>query len=273
MVLYIVTFTLKGPKMSVLLFYNFKGGVGKTTISVLAADHFSKAGKKVLLIDLDAQASATLFFKNSYGNIVPKRSLYTSLQKESLRPSIYHLDSNLDLIPGDWDMSLWNQSLEKLPQRERNLVLQKYLTPLEDDYDFIILDVPPTLSTLVNNAVLASDYIVLVLQTQSSSYEGVLRTAKYLSQLRSDYEANFKLLGIVLYLVSKQANSDTSIAKEARETFGDAIFANSIYHRERVKRWANEGLTHKPNDVHDKRTHEMYSLFLKEVLYRIGDDK
>lgn len=258
--------------MSTLLFYNFKGGVGKTTISVLAADHFSRAGKKVLLVDLDAQASATLFFENSYGAITPTRSLFNSLQKESLRPSICHLDDNLDLIPGDWDMSLWNQTLEKLPQRDRNLVLKHFLEPLQNDYDYIILDVPPTLSTLVNNAVLASDYIILVLQTQSSSYEGVLRTAKYLSQLRNDYNAKFKLLGIVLYLVSKRANSDTLIAKEARKTFGDAIFANSIYHRERVKRWSNEGLTHKTNDVHDQRTHEMYTLFLKEVLYRIGEE-
>ena len=257
--------------MSTLLFYNFKGGVGKTTISVLAADHLSRASKKVLLIDLDAQASATLFLKNSYGEIIPKRSLFNSLQKESLNPSICHIDTNLDVIPGDWDMSLWNQYLEKLPQRDRNLVLKDFIKPLEEDYDFIILDIPPTLSTLVNNAVLASDYIVLVLQTQSSSYEGVLRTAKYLSQLRADYDANFKLLGIVLYLVSKRANSDTSIADEARKTFGDAIFANSIYHRERVKRWANEGLTHKKNDVHDSRTHEMYTLFFKELLYRIGE--
>ena len=113
--------------MSTLLFYNFKGGVGKTTISVLAADHFSRAGKKVLLIDLDAQASATLFIKNSYGDITPARSLYESLQKESLRPSICHIDDNLDLIPGDWDMSLWNQTLEKLPQRNRNLVLKNFL--------------------------------------------------------------------------------------------------------------------------------------------------
>ena len=259
--------------MSTLLFYNFKGGVGKTTISVLAADYFSRSGKKVLLIDLDAQASATLFFKNSYGDITPKRSLFNSLQKESLQPSICHLDKNLDLIPGDWDMSLWNQSLEKLPQHDRNLVLKEFISPLKEKYDFIILDVPPTLSTLVNNAVLASDYIVLVLQTQSSSYEGVLRTAQYLSQLRNDYDANFKLLGIVLYLVTKRANSDTSIADEARKTFGEAIFANSIYHRERVKRWANEGLTHKQNDVHDSRTHEMYTLFFKELLYRIGDEK
>ena len=84
--------------MSTLLFYNFKGGVGKTTISVLAADHLSRAGKKVLLIDLDAQASATLFLKNSYGEIIPKRSLFNSLQKESLNPSICHIDTNLDVI-------------------------------------------------------------------------------------------------------------------------------------------------------------------------------
>ena len=123
--------------MSTLLFYNFKGGVGKTTISVLAADYFSRSGKKVLLIDLDAQASATLFFKNSYGDITPKRSLFNSLQKESLQPSICHLDKNLDLIPGDWDMSLWNQSLEKLPQHDRNLVLKEFISPLKEKYDFL----------------------------------------------------------------------------------------------------------------------------------------
>ena len=77
--------------MSTLMFYNFKGGVGKTTISVIAADHLSKAGKKVLLIDLDPQASATLFFKNSYGDFEPERSLYQSLLKESLKPSICHM--------------------------------------------------------------------------------------------------------------------------------------------------------------------------------------
>ena len=72
-------------------------------------------------------------------------------------------------------MSLWNQSLEKLPQYDRNLVLQKLIQPLKANYDFVILDIPPTLSTLVNNAVLASDYIILVLQTQSANYEGVFK--------------------------------------------------------------------------------------------------
>ncbi len=259
--------------MSTLMFYNFKGGVGKTTISVIAADHLSKAGKKVLLIDLDPQASATLFFKNSYGDFEPERSLYQSLLKESLKPSICHIDKNLDVIPGDWDMSLWTQTTEKLPKRKRNLVLRKLIDKIKKKYDYIILDNPPTINTLVTNSVLASDFIILVLQTQSSSYEGVLRTAKYLSQLRKDYDAPFKLLGIVLYLVSKRADSDQKIAKEARATFGDAIFANTIYHRERVKRWANEGLTHKPTDVHDQRTHKMYSLLFKEILYRIGDEQ
>lgn len=258
--------------MSTLLFYNFKGGVGKTTLSVMAADHLSRAGKKILVIDLDPQASATLIFRNSYGDIKPNRSLYESLIKGNLTQSIINLDKNLDIIPGSWDMSLWNQAAEKMPQKERNLILKKVLEPLSNSYDYIILDTPPTLSTLVNNAVLASDYIVLVLQTQSSSYEGVLRTAKYLTQLREDYKAQFKLLGIVLYMVSRSGRTDKDIANAARETFGDAIFANTIYHRERVKKWANEGITHKPKDIHDKRTHEMYSLFLKEVLYRIGDE-
>ena len=261
-------------KVSTLLFYNFKGGVGKTTISVLAADHLAQSGKNVLLIDLDAQASASNFIEKSYGAVKPDRPLIESLMKESLLPSICHVTDHFDLIPSDWNMSHWNEVAEEIPARRRNLVLSYLINEIKDNYDYIFLDVPPTLSTLVNNAVLASDFITLVFQTQSSSLDGIRHTMAYLQQLRSDYNASFQLLGIILYLVSKRENADMSVEREARKLFEgneDIFFEHPIYQRARVKHWATFGITHNHKDVHDRRTHKMYSDVVNEVLERISD--
>lgn len=258
--------------LATLLFYNFKGGVGKTTLSVMAADHLSRKGKKVLVVDLDAQASATNFLEKTYKEVTPMRPLVDSLNSGSLKESICNVSDNLDLLPSDWDMAHWNEIAERAPIRERNLILSRLLEPLKGRYDYIIIDVPPTLSTLVNNAVLASDFVVLVFQTQSSSLDGIQHTISYLSQLQRDYQAKFALLGIVLYLVSKRDQADISVAKQAEEIFKDQkdiFFENPIYQRARVKHWATFGITHNAKDVHDRKTHQMYSNVFNEVLKRM----
>lgn len=232
----------------------------------------SRSGKKVLLIDLDPQTSATLFLENNYGEITPKEELFTALNNENLRPAICHLAENLDVIPGDWNLSKWDQMAAKFPQKLRMFILGNLLQPIKEKYDYVILDVPPTISVLVTNAVLASDYIALVLQTQKSSYESALRTTRYLQELKEDYNANFILIGIILYLVSKRSKTDNIIESKAAETFGEeALFKNHIYYRERVKNWSNQGITHNEKDIHDVHTHKMYGDLIEELIERIGD--
>ncbi|MEQ6219731.1 ParA family protein [Levilactobacillus brevis] len=82
-------------------------------------------------------------------------------------------------------------------------------------FDYIIIDVPPTLSIFTNNAILASDYISLVLQTQKQAYTSVLKTAQYMFQLKSDYRASFNVAGVILYLVKKDAKVDKEITQAA----------------------------------------------------------
>lgn len=265
--------------MSTLLFYNFKGGVGKSSLSVILTYHLVRAGKKVLFVDLDPQANGTELLGATYSptGVVPEpeRSEFDGLLKGNLQKSIVHLDKNIDVIPSEWDMSLWNQKVERVDQHQRNLILKTLLEPIKFNYDYVILDVPPTLSTLVTNACLASDYITIVLQTQRSAYTSALKTAKYLADLRRDYDTNFKLTGVILYLMKKGGHVDTGIAREARVNFGEALYANQIYGRERVKYWSDNGITDKPKDHHDQATHEMYSMIFKEFLLRVkelGDD-
>lgn len=259
--------------MTTLLLYNFKGGVGKTTVSVLLADYLSKHGKKVLVVDLDAQASATTFIERTYHvKSSPERPLLESLERGSLKQSVCHVADNLDLIPSDWSMARWNEKLITYPKMKRNLVLKVELKEIKDDYDYVLIDVPPTMSPLVNNAVLASDCIILVFQTQSFSLDGIKKTVKEITQLKKDYQADFKLIGVLLYMVFRRSSVDKIVRNAAKEVFKgneDIFFKNRIYMRKRVPRWEALGLT--LSDSHDKEAYKMYADVAKELLERLGE--
>lgn len=257
-----------------LLFYSLKSNVGKTTISVIAADHLSRLNKRVLLVDLDAQASATRIMEKSYREIPIKIALRKSLNKNTLEKSIVNLDQNLDIIPSDSSIGIWEHDLEKLPKYDNDLVLTKDLEPLQSSYDYIIIDVPSTPSLLVNNAVLASDYLALILQTQRSSYESLLNAISYLSQLQKDHveESKFDLAGIILYPSQSMSKTYLDIQKQVERIFGSSMLVNKVYYKNRVKYWTAHGITYKQSDVQDRRTHRMYSLVLYELLDRIENN-
>lgn len=255
------------------MYYCMKGGIGKSSLSTISAYQLGLQHKKVLLIDLDAQANSTAIFSRTYETPNPRQSLYKSLLAGDLNPAVCHMTNYVDIAPADWSMSLFNQSIEqKYDKRNRNLVLKQALESVKDNYDYIFLDLPPTISTLVNNAVLASDFVTIVLQTQQSAYDSSIKTASYLNDLRNDYNARFQLTGVILYLLNKVSATDKKIVTSATNFFGKAgIYANPIRQRERVKRWANLGITSKKTDSHDKYTQKMYSMVLKEMLYRSGE--
>lgn len=258
--------------MSTLLFYNFKGGVGKTTLSVLAADHLSRSGKRVLLIDFDPQRSATQFLEAGYGKIEVRQPLEEALQKISLGRSIVNIDKNLDIVPGSWKISIWPTKVEKIPEPGRYMFLRQCIEEVKDKYDYIIVDVPPSTSTMSTNAAFAADYIVIPVPAQRSGANALSDSIRYLSGLKKDYNLDFKLPGFILYLVSRSSKPNQKIAQELRDRFKGAVFANEIYNRDRVQRWNDNGITHKSRDSHDKATHEMYSMVFHELLYRIGDE-
>lgn len=257
-----------------LLFYSLKSNVGKTTISVIAADHLSRLNKRVLLVDLDAQASATRIMEKSYREIPIKIALRKSLNKNTLEKSIVNLDQNLDIIPSDSSIGIWEHDLEKLPKYDNDLVLTKDLEPLQSSYDYIIIDIPSTPSLLVNNAVLASNYLALILQTQRSSYESLLNAISYLSQLQKDHveESKFDLAGIILYPSQSMSKTYLDIQKQVERIFGSSMLVNKVYYKNRVKYWTAHGITYKQSDVQDRRTHRMYSLVLYELLDRIENN-
>lgn len=196
-----------------------------------------------------------------------KISLADGIKQQKLSNSIVRINANLSMLPSNWNLSLLPDILEKYNKNQRSLFFSKLLTPIKNNYNYIIIDTPPTLSAFTNNAILASDYVIMPLQTQEQSFEDSIKFVEYLKGLVKDHHNAFDLLGIIPYVINKHGAIDNCILKYAKQDFGKAMFHANIYQRARVKRFCKFGI--KSEDVWDQRTLKMYDNSLNEALSRI----
>lgn len=313
--------------MPVLVYANFKGGVGKTTNSVMTAYQLAKKGYKVLVCDLDPQSNATHLLTRTYSrqnnqskqefvkeivkqsrkekkqlseeeideeisNVYEKRekkelkiekTMMLALSEEDVESAIVKVMDNLYLLPSDADFTDYPDFLEQtfMPNEDnykekRTSYFSKQLSKVKDNYDFVIVDVPPTLSIYTDSAVYAADDIIIVLQTQQDSLDGAIAFFKYLQKIFDKYHAiNFDILGILPVLLENRAGLDSQILKDAKATFGkENVFKNIIKHMERLKRFGRVGLADKDaeygkGDFHDIKVHYVYNKLTDEILDRL----
>lgn len=252
-----------------ITFANFKGGVGKTTASVMFSYLLQKQGKKVLLVDFDPQYNASeIMFKTFGVDNNNKTSLYEAIQAQDLSKALVKLTPNLDILPSELDlvgfpMHLYNLTNDK---EKRFYLIDHLLNQIKDNYDYVIIDVPPTISEYTNNAIVASDYVLLVMQTHEQSFSASVKFIDYLRDLRS-YNPEINLLGVIPYLVHKQGKVDKEVIEDAKEIFKDFLFTQSVFKRERIKLFSKHGI--REEDMHDENALEMYGKVVNEFLERI----
>lgn len=262
---------------------NFKGGVGKTSTTALVAYNMVKRlHKKVLLVDFDAQANLTnLMLKTALINttdddfVINNTLMYAIANNINLEDIILPVFEGLDLIPNAVDFAIYTRFLEKHFSSEIDKIsfFSKLIQPLKDQYDYIFIDVPPTLSLLNDTAFFASDQIVVVLQTQERSLAGAEVFIDYLiSNIKDEYNSGVDVLGILPVLSKSGAAVDTEVIRAATENWGNKwIFSNQIKLMERVKRMDMTGITDNSSDVHDKNVHKKFTDVAKEIINRLGD--
>lgn len=265
----------------VMSFCNQKGGVGKSSTTALVSYNLAKMGYKCLTIDFDPQANLTsLFIKTkstqNSGVISIKTSLMTAIKNNiNFSKITIPIIDNLDLIPNASDFFLYSRFLESMFNNEIDRVqylANKISTDLQNKYDFIFIDVPPTFGLANDSAFYACNQLIIVLQTQERALDGAKVLVNYLqSNLIDDFHSNVDILGILPVLSKRNAQVDTEILNSAIQEFGqENIFSNHIMTMERVKRMDMTGITDGKNDIWDKRTHQAYINVAKEILERLG---
>ena len=184
-------------KTRIITFANHKGGVGKTTTTASVGTILSKEDKKVLLIDLDAQANLThsIAAKSSI-----ERTIYDALigevSKEDSQLPIYQINNNLDIVPAD--LALANTDLQLSAAMARERILERLLKQVSNQYDYILIDCPPSLGILTLNAIVASDTVIIPLVAEVLPFQGLTMIKDFIEMIKENINPNVSIGGILL---------------------------------------------------------------------------
>ncbi|MCT6891238.1 MAG: AAA family ATPase [Lactobacillus sp.] len=260
----------------VITFGNFKGGVGKTANSTMVALELSNRNLKTLLIDLDPQGNATNIYLKTKANLTDdvghfKKTIMASIEDNDLSTSLINIKDNLDLLASAPDFALYPRYMEKFTDYQRRVVeFSNLLKPLKSNYDYVIIDIPPTISLITDSALYASDYCLIVMQTHEHSFEGAEAFIKYIQdEIINNYQApRLEIVGILAVLMQAGAPVDEATVQNAIDEFGqENIFDEKIHSMQRLKRYGITGITFKSR--FDKKVFDVYKKVTDELLHRI----
>ena len=232
----------------VISFSNQKGGVGKTTTCVNMAAYIANAGRKVLLVDMDPQGNATTGLGFSKSTL--KKSVYNVLiDGEEAKDNLLETElPNLKLLPANIDLA--GAEVELVYKQIRERVLKGALDKIKGQFDYVLLDCPPSLGLITINALSAADSVVIPIQSEYYALEGLSQLMNTISLVRQHLNKSLKVEGVVLTMYDGRSLISKQIADEIKKYFTKKLYEIVIPRNIRLSEAPSHG---KPILLHDPK--------------------
>jgi chromosome partitioning protein len=224
----------------ILAVTNQKGGVGKTTTSVNFAASLSETGRRVLLVDLDAQGNATMGSGCNKHEIV--RTGYDVLlgHVDIREVIVYAPEAGYDLLPGNSDLTA--AEVELLDKGDRERRLRAALAYVQHEYDLILIDCPPSLSMLTVNALAAAHGVLIPIQCEYYALEGLSALLDTIESVRASINPELEIEGLLRTMYDARNNLSTAVSAQLQEHFGDKVYRTIIPRNVRLAEAPSHGL-------------------------------
>lgn len=244
---------------------NQKGGVGKTTTTINLGAYLARAGKTVLLVDLDPQGNATSGLAINKTSLEQK-TVYELLRGEATAANIVlpTAQKNLYILPTSTELAA--SEVELVAVAEREFVLKKALANLT--YDYILIDCPPSLSLLTVNALTAADKVLIPVQTEFYALEGLGQLIDLVQRVRASVNPHLELLGILMTMYDSRTSLSTAVQAELLKHFTTKVFSTHIPRNIRLAEAPSYGKTIAEHDKWSKGA-RAYKALAKEVMERV----
>ncbi len=243
---------------------NQKGGVGKTTTSINLSACLAEAGKKVLVVDIDPQGNATSGLgveKNELENTIYELFVGECELSDCL---IENVLDNLSVLPSNVNLS--GAEIDLIGIEKREFLLKKYITPIRDNYDFVIIDCPPSLNILTVNAMTTADTVLVPIQCEYYALEGLSQLIHTINLVKQRLNPELEMEGVVFTMYDARTNLSLEVVENVKKNLKQNVYKTIIPRNIRLAEAPSHGL---PINLYDSKSvgAENYRLLAQEVIY------